>query len=169
MAACGACNTSILFGGVRDGEQRFCNADCHYRGYLLAVAREIPREIVREQTHAVYRGMCPKCQGPGPVEVHTSYRVWSAILLTSWRNQPQISCRSCGVKAQIGNAVFSLVLGWWGFPWGLMMTPVQIVRNVVALFSRSDATAPSDKLERLVSMNLAADVLQEQQPPSSTA
>jgi len=160
MAACGACNTTILFGGVRDGDLRFCNNDCHQKGYLLSIASKIPRDSVHEQVRSVFHGACPKCQGPGPVDVHTSYRVWSALLMTSWVNRPQISCRSCGTKAQIGDAIFSLVLGWWGFPWGLIMTPVQITRNVVAMFSRRQADAHSEELERMVSIRMAALLVQ---------
>jgi hypothetical protein len=163
MATCGGCDTTILFGGVRDGDQRFCNNDCHHRGYLLAVANQIPEGIVREQADRVYRGMCPKCQGPGPVDVHTSYRVWSAVLLTSWQNTPEISCRRCGAKAQVGNALFSLVLGWWGFPWGLLMTPVQITRNIVALSKSPQHSAASPELTRFVSMNLAGEVLKQEE------
>jgi len=162
MAACAACNTTILFGGVRDGDARYCNNTCHQRGYLLQVAQQIPPETLRNQTQAVFHGSCPKCQGPGPIDVHTSYRVYSALIVTSWQNTPQISCRSCGVKSQIGNAVFSLFLGWWGFPWGLIMTPVQITRNIVAMFSKAHVDAPSEELHRLVSINLAAFALQQQ-------
>jgi len=167
MAACGTCNTTILFGGVRDGDQRFCNNDCHRNGYLLAVARNIPPDTVREQARSVFHGMCPKCQGPGPVDVHTSYRVWSVLLLTSWRNQPQICCRSCGTKAQIGDAIFSLALGWWGFPWGLIMTPVQIVRNAIAMGSRRQIDTPSVELERLLSIKMAAYLLENARPAAS--
>jgi len=160
MAACSACNTTILFGGVREGEQRFCNDECRYKGYLLTVAREIPSGTLDQQIRSVYHGTCPRCQGPGPVDVHISYRVWSALLMTSWRNQPRMSCRSCGTKAQLGDMTFSLLLGWWGFPWGLIMTPVQVVRNIIALFSRRHAEAPSAELGRLVSMDMAARIIE---------
>lgn len=166
MAACSACNTTILFGGVRDGEKRFCNDDCHYKGYLLAVAREIPPDTLDQQTRSVYHGMCPNCQGPGPVDVHTSYRVWSALLMTSWRNQPRISCRSCGTKAQLGDAAFSLFLGWWGFPWGLIMTPVQITRNIIGLSSRRRSDTPSAELGRMVSMDMAARLIERRTAPA---
>lgn len=96
-------------------------------------------------------------------DVHKSYRVWSALLLTSWKTSPRVSCRSCGVKAQLGDTVFSLVLGWWGFPWGFVMTPVQIARNIAALIGGGkDAAAPSAELERIVGLNLAARALEQQ-------
>lgn len=29
MAKCGYCGTTILFGGKKDGDLRFCNDECH--------------------------------------------------------------------------------------------------------------------------------------------
>jgi hypothetical protein len=161
MASCAACGTTILFGGVREDDLRFCNAKCHGNGYLLRIAREIPRDVIVTQTASIYHGACPKCQGPGPVDVHTSYRVWSALLLTQWQSYPQVCCRSCGRKSQFGNALFSLVLGWWGFPWGIVMTPVQVTRNIAAMFSARGEHAPSPDLERATSMMIAAQAAKD--------
>jgi hypothetical protein len=162
MAKCFACGTTILFGGTRDGELRFCNAQCAQRGFLVRVANALPPDVVLQQTQNIYHGACPRCSGPGPVDVHTSYRVWSAVLMTSWQSRPQISCRSCGRKSQLGDALFSLALGWWGFPWGLLFTPVQIGRNIAALFGSQGEHGPSKDLERAAGMVLAAHAVREQ-------
>lgn len=160
MAACSACNTTILFGGVTDGADRYCNAECHGQGFLVRAASQIPGFVLQRETDAVYRGSCPRCQGPGPVDVHNSYRVWSALLMTSWRTSPHVSCRGCGVKSQIFDTIFSLALGWWGFPWGFIMTPVQVVRNIVAM-TRSTPPTPSPELRRVVSIMLAASSMRQ--------
>jgi hypothetical protein len=163
MAACNACGTTIVFGGVKEGNLRYCNAVCHSRGGVARIAMGLPPDVVRNEASAVFHGSCPKCQGPGPVDVHTSHQIWSALLLTQYKSTPQISCKRCGVKSQISNALFSAVLGWWGFPWGIIMTPVQITRNVMGIF-RSDAVAgPSPDLERMVSMSIAAHTAQRYQ------
>src|SRR5262245_1613216 len=83
MAKCGYCGTTILFGGARDGDVRYCNADCQQRGAVAAVAQHVPDQLVSEQVWKVHQGVCPRCGGRGPVDVHTSYRVWSALVLTS--------------------------------------------------------------------------------------
>ena len=158
MARCAYCDTFILFGGSRDGELRFCNADCHQRGILKSVADQLPADRVNQYIEEVHSGLCPKCEGPGPVDVHTSYRVWSALVMTQWTSRPAVCCRRCGVKSKLGSAAYSAVLGWWGFPWGLVMTPVQIVRNVGGLFSSPDPERPSEKLENLLRLHLAAQV-----------
>jgi hypothetical protein len=164
MAKCNACGTSILFGGARDGDLRFCNAKCQAKGYLIRVARDIPRDVLVQQTAAIYHGSCPKCHGPGPVDVHTSYRVWSALVLTSWTNQNHICCRSCGRKQQIGDAAFSAMLGWWGLPWGLVMTPIQVGRNLAGIFGSKGEHSPSADLERAAGIVIASEIVRRQRP-----
>jgi len=88
-----------------------------------------------------------------------SYRVWSALIITHWESRTQVSCRSCGRKAQLGDALFSLVLGWWGFPWGLIFTPVQIARNIGAALSHSSDAGPSPKLENAVRVMLGSQAV----------
>src|SRR5438045_7177655 len=155
MAQCGACGATVLFGGAKIGESKYCNAKCAQRGQLLAISNQIPPDVVRNKTSEVYRGACPKCKGPGPVDMHMSYRVWSAVLMTQWQNRPHVSCRGCGTKSQAGDLLFSLFLGWWGFPWGLIMTPVQIARNIAAM-AKSAGTEASPELEKAVRISLAS-------------
>jgi hypothetical protein len=162
MAACAACGTTIIFGGSRDGELRFCNATCHRKGYLVRVAQSIPADVIAQQTAAIYHGRCPRCEGPGPVDVHTSYRIWSALILTSWQSRPAIACRRCGRKQQAADAAFSLFLGWWGFPWGLVMTPVQVGRNVIGIFKSTSEHKPSANLERATGMLIASEIAKRQ-------
>jgi hypothetical protein len=162
MAACGYCGTTILFGGVKDNDLRFCNNECHQKGQVLVVSRSVPKDIVDDQVRHIHRGHCPKCQGSGPIDVHTAHRIYSALVYTSWSSIPNVSCRSCGIKSQMGNTVFSLLLGWWGFPWGLIMTPVQIGRNIFGIIKGPDESKPSDKLENLVRVSIASQALQDQ-------
>jgi hypothetical protein len=163
MASCDYCGTTILFEGRKAGGQRFCNERCHQAGALFALSQRLPQHLIQQRVWELHQGLCPKCHGSGPVDVHTSYRVWSALIMTSWANRPHVSCRSCGRKAQLADATFSLVLGWWGMPWGLIMTPVQVGRNVIGMVKSQDTTRPSAHLEKLLRLELAAQVLKEQQ------
>lgn len=163
MAACNACGTTVLFGGVKDGGLRYCNARCHARGGITRIAQSLPPDVVRQQASQIFRGPCPRCQGQGPVDVHTSHHVWSVLVMTQYKSTPQISCKSCGVKTQLSNAVFSLFLGWWGFPWGLLMTPVQIFRNVHGMLKSGAVDGPSPELERMVSLGMAASAARQYQ------
>ena len=156
MARCDYCGSRILFGGARDGDLRFCNARCQQTGTLLKISRQIPDDVIQKRLWEVHQGRCPVCQGNGPVDVHTSHQVWSALVVTTWKSQPRISCRRCGIKSQVQGLLISLVAGWWGFPWGLIFTPVQIVRNLGGLFNGPEPMKPSAQLEKLVRMNVAS-------------
>jgi hypothetical protein len=167
VAKCGACGTTVLFGGVKDADARFCNAQCHAKGALLSLARQLPPDVIKQHAWSIYHGSCPKCQGPGPVDVHTAYQVWSALIVTHWQSSPQISCKRCGVKRQLGNAAVSLLFGWWGFPWGLIMTPVQVGRNIYGALRHGTSEGPSENLERVVSITVAAGVAKQRTTASA--
>lgn len=165
MASCAACDATIFFGGKRNGDLRFCNARCEQNGLLSIRANEIPTDVVSKHLGELHRGNCPKCGGDGPVDVHTSYRIWSALVLTQYTSRPSICCQSCGTKQRLGDTAFSAVLGWWGFPWGILVTPIWIGRNVVGFFRNPDPTEPSPALEKIVRLHLASSVPQSV-PPS---
>jgi len=158
MAACGSCGTTILFGGTKHGGKTYCNATCRSRGLLLQMADQLPSEVVEETVESVFRGNCPSCKGPGPVDVHISYRVYSVILMTSWSSQPRICCRSCAVKNKLVSAVFSATLGWWGFPWGLLATPIQVGRNLAGLVPSQVRDRPSEALRNFIKINIASQL-----------
>ncbi len=155
MSRCDYCESRILFGGKRKGDQRFCNARCSAQGATIALSRQIPDHLISEALLRTHQGLCRKCGGSGPVDVHVHHQIWSAILLTSWKSTPQISCRDCGRKSQLGDAALSLIFGWWGFPWGLVLTPVQVGRNVFGMLRGPDSTKPSKQLEKMIRMHVA--------------
>lgn len=169
MTRCGYCNSTILFGGEREGEHRFCNDRCLAGGRLLSASDRVSASDVERRVTEIHQGLCPRCSGSGPVDVHVSHRIWSALFLTSWNSTPTVSCRGCGRKAQAGGLLYSATLGWWGFPWGLIMTPVQIVRNVTALLRASESMRPSADLERIVRLELAAQAMHRGHPENAAA
>ena len=122
-----------------------------------------PKRLSGNRSGKFHQGQCPKCNGSGPVDVHVNHKVWSALFLTQWSSTPQISCRSCGIKSQMAGAFFSLFLGWWGFPWGLLLTPIQIGRNVFGMVRPPEPSKASSQLEKIVRMTLASQAVQRQQ------
>ena len=151
------CGTTILFGGKKTDEQRYCSDKCMEQGQLAREAQAVPPEVLEHAVQETVQGDCPVCSGPGPVDVFTSYRVMSALVVTSWKSLPRISCRGCATKAQLGNTLYCLFLGWWGFPWGLVMTPVQIFRNLAGLSREAERERPSVLLATLVQARLAEE------------
>lgn len=154
MATCDYCSSTILFGGVRDQGYRFCNARCQKKGQALKVNRP-SLDAIAAAANTIHQGTCPRCSGSGPVDVHTSHRVMSMVFVTSWSSRPHICCRPCGQREQVKDALFSLAFGWWGFPWGLIVTPIQIIRNLAGLCRELDPTQPSPELHRLVQAQLS--------------
>lgn len=153
---CDFCDTRLLFRETRAGSLRFCNEECRQSGLLLTVSNQVPELTVRQEVHAIFDGSCPRCGGPGPVDVHTSHRIWSALIVTSWANRVQLTCSPCGRRAKLRDTAFCLAFGWWGAPWGLVVTPVQIFRNLAGLYGDRDVFRPSSRLEKLVRLRLAA-------------
>jgi hypothetical protein len=169
MARCANCGRTIAFGGIKDGERKFCGKPCRDRAHLSEASTQLPDEFVFEKAQEVHGGNCPKCGGAGPVDVHTSHTVWSAGLITRWAYKTEVCCRACDAKAKLRATAFSGLLGWWGFPWGLLMTPAQIIRNIGGLVTRQDPSKPSGQLVELVRKNLSARLIAEDRKERAAA
>jgi len=166
VATCAACNQTILFGGKEHGGRRFCGDKCVEAGAVLSVADNLPESAVAPRVWEIHNGRCPKCSGPGPVDVHHSYRVWSGLIITSYSTRQNVCCQGCANRARMKDAAFSLLFGWWGFPWGLIWTPIQLFRNVAAMVRSERSTTPSPELTHLVRLTMAAAA---QQRPAAAA
>jgi hypothetical protein len=162
MAKCANCGTVIAFGGTREGERRFCGKPCQNAFHLDRASSQLPDEFIREKAAEVHFGPCPKCGGAGPVDVHTSYSVWSAGLITRWSQKSEVCCKPCGNKAKWNATAFSGLLGWWGFPWGFLITPAQLIRNIGYMVSGPDPAKPSDALVSTVRAGLSSQFLREE-------
>ena len=166
MANCAACGQTIIFGGKRVAERRFCSDKCVAAGSFLSVADALPESMVSARVWEIHNGRCPVCTGAGPVDVHSSYRVWSGLIVTSHSTRLNVGCRRCGNRARLKDAGFSLLFGWWGFPWGLIWTPIQIGRNVTAMLRSEEDGTPSAELTQLVRLQIAAASVQQPAAPA---
>lgn len=122
--------------------------------YGLLFTDKETETYLKAQVQAIHQGRCPRCGGCGPVDVHMSYWIWSAILLTHWGTSQNICCRKCARNKQIIATLLCSILGWWGFPWGFLRTPIQIFLNLVAIFKGPDPSQPSRNLYFIVHKQL---------------
>jgi hypothetical protein len=116
----------------------------------------VPRGEIEKNVRAIHEGNCPQCARPGQVDVHNCHKVAPMLFATRWSSQPEVCCRRCGLRHQLGSLLYSLLLGWWGFPWGLIVTPLQIARNLRGMLFAPDPRAASPSLEKKVAIRLAS-------------
>jgi hypothetical protein len=123
----------------------------------------LEEEQVNLIAEEIHRGKCPVCHQRNIVDAHNVYKVWSALVMTQWTTTPKISCFSCARKRQLGGILFSVIFGWWGIPWGLIATPLQIGQNVFAMTGIGyDPSQPSELLKKLVRLSLLEQIVEEQ-------
>jgi hypothetical protein len=158
MAKCANCKKSILFGGKSDGERRYCNQKCLDQDVLRETSELLPQELVDARVNALHRGRCPQCKNDGPIDVHQSYSLWTFVYFTQLSTRQHVCCRSCARGSQFWAIVRSGLFGWWG-PIGIVMTPVQILRNVAGMLGGPPPYAPSAPLNQLVRRMTAEQVL----------
>lgn len=158
MAHCKYCGTFIVLGGVKDQGHRFCSKKCHKKGYSMVLSNEIPLEMVNDYVSNFHKSNCLKCGRVGPMDVRSSYLIISFILY-SYINTPRtICCIRCGRKKIIKSMLLSLFFGWWSFPVGVFFTPIQILRNLRALFKKTDSNQPSKELIELLKFQMAEEI-----------
>ena len=136
MARCAACGTTIVAGGVREGKLRFCNRKCQRRGGVARLAQAIPDEAVFQAALDIHDGPCPLCRRSSPVDVYKAHYIWSLLVISSLSTRKYLCCRRCATMRQLFAFFGSGIVGWWGFPFGLIGTPVQLIRNLVELGKR---------------------------------
>jgi hypothetical protein len=67
-----------------------------------------------------------------------------------------VRCQSCGRKHQLRANGYSGAFGWWGIPFGLIITPIQIMRNFLDMMRH--ASQPSASFIRITPTHLAERV-----------
>jgi hypothetical protein len=156
MAHCHYCSNTIVFGGVTADTQLYCDDRCRESAHLLGLADKVYPDQIQKKAAELHGRPCPQCGGPGPTDVHRAHHIRSALFRSKWDSTPLLCCRRCARRAQISAFFSCLFLGWWNLPWGLLMTPVQLGRNIKSLLQGPDPAGPSPELEKLAHVGLAA-------------
>jgi hypothetical protein len=133
----------------------------HERGVptepLNRIKPDIPEHEIVQHAQFIKRSPCPLChRRESGIDVRESYWVWSALIITRWQTRRAVCCRKCGVKDNWTALGFSFGLGWWGVPVGIILTPYQIIRNLLAIASKTDRPEPSKALLSFAKKNLLA-------------
>ncbi len=154
--ACPTCGNSILFGGIKDGKKKYCSKKCFEADEINRVASTIPDKVVEAFAQNIHSGHCPKCHGAGPVDIHKSHSIYSILIYTKWQTNENLLCKKCASKQQTTDLTGSLLLGWWGIPFGLIVTPIIALMNIVAMFQNPGIKEPTKALKHRSRSILAA-------------
>jgi hypothetical protein len=74
---------------------------------------------------------CPVCGSSSErLNATLTSEVMSFIFFTQFKKTIKIGCGHCLDKANENALIKSAVLGWWGFPWGVIRTPGAIASNI---------------------------------------
>lgn len=161
--ACANCGSTILFGGKKSGNRKYCNEKCFEADEIGRMSDAIPDSEVDRFSAEIRQADCPQCGKNSGLEVFKSYFIYSVILFTSWKQKPELSCRSCARKRQLKDFFASSFLGWWGIPFGILITPIILVANVVAMIINPLHKQPSKKLKEYARLLIAQDILSRQE------
>jgi endogenous inhibitor of DNA gyrase (YacG/DUF329 family) len=157
--ACPVCGNFVIFGGVKDGKQRYCSKKCYDADLVPREAQLVPQALAERFSMELSRGPCPKCQGEGPVDIHESHSVYSVILYTKWQTKKHLVCKRCASRQQALDLIGSFIAGWWGIPFGLIVTPCILIMNVVSMTRNPGLSGPSEALKERARLILAANKL----------
>jgi hypothetical protein len=163
MTRCGFCGTFTLV-GISDQGYRFCNQQCHQNAQALSLSDRLPAADIDRKMQLVHQGNCPCCQGSGPVDVHYSYWVVSTVMLIQWATHRHLCCQTCGRNRKLRDLLTSAVAGWWSVPKGVVLTPIQIVRNLHSLLYPPPPNRPSPNLRQTVQIMMGMRLIDDHQP-----
>jgi hypothetical protein len=72
---------------------------------------------------------------------HVRFEYCISLLFLTWHRESEIISLMPGQRAWIASlpyCVISLFLGWWGIPWGLLLTPAILYRNLCGGLNASE-------------------------------
>jgi len=152
-------------GGVKDHGFRFCSKACHaQKAGLIKLVAAVPATSIDAETTRIRNGGCATCGRAGNVDFHRSVFVWSAVIFTRMSERTFIACTTCARKAQAKAAAGTLLVGWWGIPFGLLFTPVALCANAYQMVRSGNHKVASASLREYARERLALDV----RSPAST-
>jgi hypothetical protein len=74
---------------------------------------------------------CPSCGTTfSKLNGTLTSEVMSFIFFTHWSKKIKVGCPDCLDKANNNALIKSILIGWWGIPWGFIRTPIAIGQNL---------------------------------------
>lgn len=74
---------------------------------------------------------CPYCGNfADKLAATQTMEVWSAVIITSYDRKMKVGCPNCLDKENNKALTKSVLLGWWGLPWGIVRTVQSVYVNI---------------------------------------
>jgi hypothetical protein len=87
-------------------------------------------KTVNEYCELLRKLPCPLCNGEyEKLNATITATVMSFLVMTNYRKEFKIGCPDCLDKLNKNATIKSALMGWWGFPWGLIRTPKALMFN----------------------------------------
>lgn len=160
MTNCAQCDGSILWGGVQAYGHTFCGKVCAERG-RARFDIPVPQDDVIALAAAIRDTACPTCSRNRPVDLRVAPYAVSLLVVTMWGRRATLACRSCGLRQQLLWLVVTFLMGWWGIPIGVIVTPVQLVRGITGIVRDPAESGPSPLLLQHCRVQLAEQIRQQ--------
>ena len=107
------------------------NLDPNLFKQVLAQNKEYLIEDIEKYAKILQRLPCPICDNSHEKLNGTfAHTVKSFILFTNYRSEISVACSLCLDKINNQAIISTALLGWWGFPWGIIKTPYYIYKNL---------------------------------------
>ena len=158
MAHCDYCGAAFRGWGTKHGKYNFCKGTCRDYGAVLDNLNDLSSAEVEAFVEKFRNGLCPSCNKFSDLDFHRSFRVRSMFVYTKWWTESEVSCRGCARKRQLGDLRYCIAFGWWGLPFGPIVTLVQAGRNMIALIRRDTRSRDIDREAKLVLAARVAEV-----------
>lgn len=158
---CDYCGNSAKKKPLFDQGQRFCSSNCVRAARISEAAVDISAEQIQTLALAIRSGPCPDCRlSESVVEIRFQYRVVSLVLITEYQRKSRLCCVACGRKQNMKAFCLTFFLGWWGVPFGLIMTPTYLIANMGELWENRTVGQASEDLLKLAKLQLAEKAYQ---------
>jgi hypothetical protein len=161
MATCGACGTTILFGGKKIEGQRVCSDKClALKREALKILNAVSDDDARARADLIRHSPCPRCRTSSRlVDLQTSYETKAALVVHWTGARTILACKQCGNRMRLKSMFTSLLFGWWS-PHGIFRTPIVVARNIFAMFGDEKIGPPSEAMLSLA----RRQILREREP-----
>ena len=159
---CAFCSNKLNGKIVQAGLKQFCNETCWQSARQKEAAETLGEEQIMQHACAIQNSPCPVCGRNGSiVEYRKAHYIYSLAIFTNWSSKGRLSCHHCSIGKNIEALLICAVAGWWGIPWGIFMTPVQIVCNLIELFKKGRIGQPSPELLEIAQLYLGQQLLEQ--------